>query len=1561
VTERKADVDVVCVTGMHRSGTSMVARVVNLLGVDFGSTDEMLPAAADNPRGFWENQPIKLVNDRVLREFGGTWQRPPALPDAWQTAEALDPLRKEGVEVLASSFTGDTVGWKDPRTSLTLPFWRTVQPVQRAIVVLRNPHEVAASLLARNGFPTEKSARLWLRYTVMALLNAPDHLLVDYERCLRQTDDVLDEITSHLGLPPPDGRTRQLIVESVEPSLRHHGSTRFDGDAIQLAWSVHQLLVHGHPDQVRPLLRELAARWQPDAVQTTTATVHEQALQLTTKMADLQAQLLPVAAERDRLVSDVASTTRALVLAEQRATALEGARAGLEARAAQLDADLDRSKVERASLDRELGELRRTSDSERQRHQAALSASDAAHTKVADSLSSLQKRHEQLKRDHRRLTSAESVRVALWVAHRLRFVLAPLGRYRKRRAKAMRAGSSAGVSGTGSDRSPARREKRGILTPRTSAQPARTPTGAPSTAAQLRSWNTSVEALRSAPPVTVVIPIYNAVDAFRTCYMALLRRTTVPFELLLIDDASSDPAVGELLRTIAGTPHVTVLRNPENLGFTGTVNRGMRETSGDVVLLNSDTEVGPLWLHNLRLAAYSSHDIATATALTDNGGAFAVPEVGAANEAPGGRTFLDSARLVMQSSHRRYPETPTGNAFCMYVKRAALSAVGLFDEEHFPRGYGEENDFCMRARAAGWRHVVDDATLVAHARGASFQQEREELMSAGRSTVDRLHPEYTSLVRAFVTSPDMAAVRQTVRQAYDAAALRPSNGAPRVLFVIHEGGGGTLMTNADLMAALQPEYECFVLTSDTRTLRFGRVVDRTFDEIEALRLETPVVFGEQTRVECRELLRRVLVEHAIELVHVRHLFKHTFDAPAAAAELSLPVVMSFHDYYLSCPTVHLLDETDTFCGGTCTRGPGSCRLPSPWLETAPPLKHAFVHEWRAKVMRVLEHVDALVTTSPTAREVYRRSYPALGDKPFLVLEHGRDLEQETAAVDAPVPGGRIRIVVPGHLDVHKGAAFLAALKEADAPGRLDLHFLGRASEGVEALGTWHGTYVREEFPQRVSDIRPAFIGLFSVWAETYAHTLTEAWAAGLPVIATNIGALKERVEEHGGGVLIDHEDVELALKQIYAVADSPPEYARVREQATVAGLPTTADMAAAYSELYRSVLRRRQHVAGTEASSAVRGAVLRLDAHVAGTGAGHPGSVHVRTLRRLNHPLVAECVVARLDSGGRYRSELGEGDVVYVQRTAVDPQDVDSLLADCQRRSVPLVLDLDDHLLDLAGRDDLVAEYEPHAPGLRRMLSAAALVTASTPALVAALRGYARRVELVPNQLDERLWFSAGPVTGRPLRDDVRLLYMGTRTHGRDLALLRPAVERLREISPLPVRLFVVGVEAPGPGQEWYERIHVPAGYSDYPRFVQWLRSEAQEWDVAVAPLEDTRFNTFKSDLKHLEYSALGLPGVYSRSEAYASVVHDRTGLVVTNDTAAWVEALSRLLGDAELRARLAEEAYATVRQERTLGAHAQRYLELLFSAVAPPPLTSGSGRDDVVAPGGFQIAAPPV
>jgi hypothetical protein len=250
---------------MHRCGTSVAARALDAAGVSFGRPDQLMPPGPDNKAGYWENLPIKALDDDLLAHLGGSWDRPPVLEPAWEEHPALDEFRARAADVLDAAFDAPTsssgpIGWKDPRLSLLLPFWRTVGPVDGTVIVVRHPTEVAASLAERNQMDPITAHLLWLRYVLAAVDNDDNHLIVDHHALLEQPAEALAAMAAHFGLSEPDDATIATVLDHLEPGLQHHRAEAASAEA----------------DPVNPVVALTRAVWNDgdlavDALEPTTA------------------------------------------------------------------------------------------------------------------------------------------------------------------------------------------------------------------------------------------------------------------------------------------------------------------------------------------------------------------------------------------------------------------------------------------------------------------------------------------------------------------------------------------------------------------------------------------------------------------------------------------------------------------------------------------------------------------------------------------------------------------------------------------------------------------------------------------------------------------------------------------------------------------------------------------------------------------------------------------------------------------------------------------------------------------------------------------------------------------------------------------------------------------------------------------------------------------------------------------------------------------------------------------------------------------------------------------
>lgn len=294
---------------------------------------------------------------------------------------------------------------------------------------------------------------------------------------------------------------------------------------------------------------------------------------------------------------------------------------------------------------------------------------------------------------------------------------------------------------------------------------------------------------RAPRPVDVLIPVYNGGQAVAACLRSVLRHAKAnrtPHRIIVLDDASTDLALQKALSDLAATGRIQLVRQPVNLGFIGNINHGMALNPGhDVLWLNADTRVHGNWLDRLRAAAYASKDTATAAPFSNNGELLSFPVMRERAAMP------DDAELaLLDTAAQAQPARPVpievGCGFCFFIKRAALDAVGLLDGEHLKRGYGEETDWCLRARALGWQHVAATNVFVAHEGGVSFGDEKPLRVIHNNAVLRRRYPDAEARFHRFVRMDPLLPARQALQRARlktVAARLRGGPAAHRKLRV----------------------------------------------------------------------------------------------------------------------------------------------------------------------------------------------------------------------------------------------------------------------------------------------------------------------------------------------------------------------------------------------------------------------------------------------------------------------------------------------------------------------------------------------------------------------------------------------------------------------------------------------------------------------------------------------------------------------------------------------------------------------------------------------------------
>lgn len=645
------------------------------------------------------------------------------------------------------------------------------------------------------------------------------------------------------------------------------------------------------------------------------------------------------------------------------------------------------------------------------------------------------------------------------------------------------------------------------------------------------------------PMVDVVVPVYRGREETLACLrsvFAAARQDGTPHEVIVIDDASPEPDLVRDLAALAGEGRITLLRNDRNLGFPATVNRGLRlHPDRDVVLLNADTLVAGDWLARLRAAANESHDTGTVTPLSNDATILSYPS---GTDRPPPPSPAATARLDRQAravNTGLRVELPTAVGFCMYIRRDCLEETGPFDEHLFGRGYGEENDFCLRARGLGWRHQGAADVFVAHVGGRSFGRQKTILAARNGRLLERRHPGYDALVQDFIAADPLLAARRRLDLARWAAE-EPEPRPPAVLLVTLSGRGGVARFVAERVAALRAEGRRVLrLTPET-----GEDPDapppededgdgsdggrsRSLDDPPERRCRVEVtdrpdlrdlVF--RTRAEFEELVA-ALRQAGTAAVEIHHTLGHDPAVLDLASRLGVPYDITVHDYGLICPRVNLVDGNGRYCGEPDLRACERCTA-DPDDRADPDLTVTALRRRTRALVAGARRVTA--PTRDVAARLARYTAPrAIDVRPWEAVEPPRQVRPTRT------PGGRWRVCTIGAVGIQKGYEVLLACARDAAVRDLPLEFVvvGFSEEDPPLFETGRivvtGRFAEEEAIALVRAQQAHLAFLPSISPETWCYALSTAWRAGLEVAAFDLGAIGERIRQDGGGHLLPPE------------------------------------------------------------------------------------------------------------------------------------------------------------------------------------------------------------------------------------------------------------------------------------------------------------------------------------------------------------------------------------------------------------------------------------------------------
>lgn len=696
----------------------------------------------------------------------------------------------------------------------------------------------------------------------------------------------------------------------------------------------------------------------------------------------------------------------------------------------------------------------------------------------------------------------------------------------------------------------------------------------PPTAPSDAEWRALEDRRRAAPPPPagaghpyVVVPVYKGHDETLACLYSVLDAEPCT-DVVVIDDASPDARLRRTLAALAERGLFELERNPRNLGFALTVNRGMARHPGrDVVLLNSDTRVYGDWLERLRRAAHAvapgGGRVGTVTPMTNNGELASYPRWMEDNPFELEVTHAELDGMAAEVNAGLAFDVPTGVGFCLYVRRDCLDEIGDFDEQ-YAAGYGEENDFCLRAAEAGWKSVLAADVFVTHFGSVSFgrgRSKRRKMERALKLLLER-HPDYSRDVGRFIARDPMLAGRLRL----DAARLRRAapHAHPKrsILMVAHDWGGGVAQHVEDLTKALEAEgANVFRLQPfedpmvPALTLR-----GEALDPRRHLLTNAGRVAMNPNRADLAEALRILEIDH----VHVQHIggfgifatewIRYLPEALGCTYDLTL------HDYGPVCPRLHFNLPDGHYCGEPPIDECERCVA----INGSPNGYHPMWH-WRQGWAPLMEGARRVFCPVADVAERTARTFPKAN---YCVRPHPERFVGTPPRGPRPRRGAGepLRVAVPGAIGEQKGFGLLIECAEDARRRDLPIEFRvvgytaydpGAEAAGIEVLGR----YEPEDAEQVLADAECDVALLPSLTPETWCFTLSSVLRVGLFPVVFDLGALAERVRAARYGAVWPAElmkDAEAINDRLLAL-DVPEPPADLAERTRPATYPSMLD------------------------------------------------------------------------------------------------------------------------------------------------------------------------------------------------------------------------------------------------------------------------------------------------------------------------------------------------------------------------------------------------------------------
>jgi GT2 family glycosyltransferase/glycosyltransferase involved in cell wall biosynthesis len=615
----------------------------------------------------------------------------------------------------------------------------------------------------------------------------------------------------------------------------------------------------------------------------------------------------------------------------------------------------------------------------------------------------------------------------------------------------------------------------------------------------------------------VIMPVYKGYnETLASIYAVLTSPQTTTFALHVVNDKSPDDELNQILKELAERGLFSYIENEENLGFVKSVNGALRQFADkEVVLLNSDAQVFSNWIDRMVAHAHRDPSIATITAMSNNATicSYPLPNDNNLIEMECSAEELDALAAVANDG--RVSEIPTGVGFCFYMSKASRAAIGLLDEESFGRGYGEENDFCLRASKAGFSNMLAEDIFVYHAGQVSFAEFAASEYGPGQIALLGKHPDYPVRLKQHFDADPSAWGRMRL----DLMRMMKDAGPKSMVFVYHALMGGVVTHVRHMEERLRQQGITVIHLRVGVNARWNVEITSGSETAPFCPNLGPVAFNH-----FRPLLKDFLAWLGPLGIHIHSLVGFDWSTTAGLLELiqasAIPYYFTLHDYSVVCHRNDLVMPSGRYCGlphvSVCQTCAATDRT---YPEALDPVVRRYTYA---------EFLAGAACVFAPSEDIKRRLQSAGACYAISVRPH-----EETAA-DAPVlrpplKPAQIDVITLGAIGVHKGSHVLLNMAR-DAKARalpIRFHIIGYSdvtdemiAAGVNETGRYRS---EDEAFEAARLIKPSCAFLPSIWPETFCYALSMAFRLEIPPVVFDIGAQRDRVIEQDFGFVLPYD------------------------------------------------------------------------------------------------------------------------------------------------------------------------------------------------------------------------------------------------------------------------------------------------------------------------------------------------------------------------------------------------------------------------------------------------------